>query len=409
MKILHINTVFGKGGAALLMRILAKNIEKNQGTDQFFIIKESYEENSDKIFQTRNLPSFFGYKKFSRIMSEHGFLYCFMPLKTHFILKKTREITPDIIHLHNIHGGYFQTNLLPKLAKIAPIVWTFHDMFPITGHCAYSFECEKWKTGCGHCERLDIYPSIKKDRTKFLWNYKNKIFNSADFTIVAPSLWLKKCVEQSFLKNKDIRLIYNGIDLEKFKKTDKAEARKTLNLPEDKKIVLFSANGGVKNPFKGGEFVFQAFEKLKDRNDILFLNIGGESRQKSETWLDFGYVKETKTMAMLYSAANIYLFPTLADNCPLTLIESLSCGLPVVTFETGGVPEIVENNKSGFVVEYKNGEMLTSALEKLLDDDDLREKMSENAVEASKKFSKERMAQEYFELYKELLRYKINK
>lgn len=386
------------------MRILAKNIETNQDVDQFFIVKESSDESTEKIFQTKNIPSFFGYKKFSRIMSEQGFLYRFLLLEARFILKKAREISPDIIHLHNLHGRYFQTNLLLKLSKIAPIVWTFHDMFPITGHCAYSFECEKWKTGCGNCERLDIYPSIKKDRTNALWHYKNNIFNYADFTIVTPSLWLKKCVEQSFLKNKDIRLIYNGIDLKNFKKTDKSEARKALKLPEDKKIVLFSANGGVKNPFKGGEFVFQAFEKLKNRNDILFLNIGGKNKEKSDNWLDFGYVKEPKTMAKIYSASDIYLFPTLADNCPLTAIESLACELPVVTFETGGVPEIVENNKSGFVVEYKNGEMLTSALEKLLDNNDLRERMSENAIQASKKFSSERMALEYLKLYEELLK-----
>ncbi|MBP5406289.1 glycosyltransferase [bacterium] len=404
MKILHINSVFSQGGAALLMRILAKNVKQNEDIEQFFLVKESSDKNAERIFQTRTLPAFFGYRKFSRIMSEQGFLYRFLPLETHFILKKTREIAPDIIHLHNIHGGYFQTNLLPKLSKIAPVVWTFHDMFPITGHCAHSFECEKWKSGCGKCERLDIYPSIQKDRTKFLWNYKNRIFNSADFTIVTPSLWLKKCVEQSFLKNKDIRLIYNGIDLENFTKTDKSEARKKLGLPDSKKIVLFSADGGVKNPFKGGEFVFKAFEKLKNRNDILFLNIGGENGQKSENWLDFGYVNDPKIMAKLYSAADIYLFPTLADNCPLTAIESLACGLPVVTFETGGVPEIVENEESGFVVEYKNGEKLVEALEKLLNNDELREKMAENAISASKKFSSERMALDYMKLYEELLK-----
>ena len=386
------------------MRILAKNVKQNEDIEQFFLVKESSDKNAERIFQTRTLPAFFGYRKFSRIMSEQGFLYRFLPLETHFILKKTREIAPDIIHLHNIHGGYFQTNLLPKLSKIAPVVWTFHDMFPITGHCAHSFECEKWKSGCGKCERLDIYPSIQKDRTKFLWNYKNRIFNSADFTIVTPSLWLKKCVEQSFLKNKDIRLIYNGIDLENFTKTDKSEARKKLGLPDSKKIVLFSADGGVKNPFKGGEFVFKAFEKLKNRNDILFLNIGGENGQKSENWLDFGYVNDPKIMAKLYSAADIYLFPTLADNCPLTAIESLACGLPVVTFETGGVPEIVENEESGFVVEYKNGEKLVEALEKLLNNDELREKMAENAISASKKFSSERMALDYMKLYEELLK-----
>ena len=404
MKTLHINSYYGKGGAALLMKILAKNLEQNRNIDQFFIVKEFFDEKTEKIFQTKDISNVFGYKKFFRIMSEQGFLYRFLPLETHFILKKTREIAPDIIHIHNLHGGYFQTNLLPKLAKIAPIIWTFHDMFPITGHCAYSFECEKWKTGCGNCEKLDIYPSIKKDRTKLLWKYKNNIFNSANFTIVTPSLWLKKCVEQSFLKNKDIRLIYNGINLENFTKTDRFEARKTLKLPEDKKIVLFSANGGVKNPFKGGKFVFQAFEKLKNRNDILFLNIGGNSNIESENWLDFGYVSNPEIMAKLYSAADVYLFPTLAETFGMTVVEAMSCGLPVITFETGGVPEIVENNKSGFVVEYKNGEMLTSALEKLLEDNDLREKMAENAIEASKKFSSERMALEYMQLYEELLK-----
>ena len=404
MKILHINSVFSQGGAALLMRLLAKNVEQNKDIEQFFIVKENSSKNTENIFQTSRETSIFGYKKLSRILSEQGFLYRFLPLEAHFILKKSREISPDIVHLHNIHGGYFQTNLLPKLSKIAPVVWTFHDMFPITGHCAYSFECEKWKTGCGNCERLDIYPAIKKDRTKFLWKYKNKIFNSANFTIVTPSLWLKKCVEESFLKNKDVRLIYNGIDLETFKKIDKSKTRKELKLPENKKIVLFSANGGVKNPFKGGDFVFQAFEKLKNRNDILFLNIGGDSGQKSENWQDYGYVSNPEIMAKLYSAADIYLFPTLAETFGMTVVEAMSCGLPIVTFKTGGVPEIVENEKSGFVVEYKNGEMLTNALSKLLDDDDLRRKMAGNAVLASKKFSSEQMAIDYMKLYEELLK-----
>ena len=403
MKVLFINTADIKGGAALLADSIAKLLIKKYDLKITFLVSEKFSDKKN-VLVTRSKPVWFLEKCFNKLAESFGFQYYFLPISSSKILKYASVFKPDLIHLHNIHGGYFQTNLLPRLAKIAPIVWTFHDMFPITGHCAYSFECEKWKTGCGNCERLGIYPSIKKDRANALWNYKNKIFNSANFTIVTPSLWLKKCVEESFLKNMDIRLIYNGIDLENFKKTDKSEARKTLGLPDSKKIVLFSANGGVKNPFKGGEFVFQAFEKLKNRRDILFLNIGGEGKQKSENWLDFGYVKEPKTMAQLYSASDIYLFPTLADNCPLTAIESLACGLPVVTFETGGVPEIVENNKTGSVVEYKNGEMLTSALEKLLDDDNLREKMAENAVEASKKFSKERMVEEYLKLYKEHLK-----
>ena len=403
MKILFINTADINGGAALLAYSLAESLSSRYGVETSFLVSEKFSDKKN-VIATRPKPLWFAEKCFNKLLNLFGFQYYFIPLSSNKILKEAKKTAPDLIHIHNIHGGYFQTNLLPKLAKIAPIVWTFHDMFPITGHCTHSFECKKWKTGCRNCERLNIYPSIKKDRTGFLWIYKNRIFNSVDFTIVTPSLWLKKCVEESFLKNKDIRLIYNGIDSETFKKTDKSEARKNLSLPQDKKIILFSANGGVKNPFKGGEFVFQAFEKLKNRSDLLFLNIGGKSGQNSENWLDFGYVKETKTMAMLYSAADVYLFPTLADNCPLTAIESLACGLPVITFETGGVPEIVENEKTGFVVEYKNGKMLTSALEKLLVDNDLRKKMAENAVEVSKKFSKEKMTQEYLKLYEERLK-----
>jgi len=407
MKVLFINTADVKGGAALLADSIAELLIKKHGLEIHFLVSEKFSD-KDNVVQTRSKPVWFLEKCFSKITSLTGFQYYFIPISSSKILKYASVFKPDLIHLHNIHGGYFQTNLIPKLSKIAPIVWTFHDMFPITGHCAHSFECEKWKTGCGNCERLDIYPSIKKDRTKFLWNYKKKNFKSANFTIVTPSLWLKKCVEQSFLKNKDIRLIYNGIDLENFKKTDKSKSRKELGLPDSKKIVLFSANGGVKNPFKGGEFVFEAFEELKNRNDILFLNIGGDCGQKSENWLDFGYVKEPKTMAQLYSASDIYLFPTLAETFGMTVVEAMSCGLPAVTFETGGVPEIVENNRTGLVVEYKNGEKLVEALAKLLDNDELIEKMAGNAVLASKKFSSERMADEYFELYKELLHYKIN-
>lgn len=407
MKILFISTADIKGGAALLANSLSELLTEKYGLEITFLVSEKFSDKNN-VVATRSKPVWFLEKCFNKLAESFGFQYYFLPISSSKIFKFASNFNPDLIHIHNIHGGYFQTNLLPKLAKIAPIVWTFHDMFPITGHCAYSFECEKWKNGCGNCERLNIYPSIKKDGTKNLWNYKNKIFNSADFMIVTPSLWLKKCVEESFLKNKDIRLIYNGIDLENFKKTNKSEARKELGFSENKKIVLFSANGGVKNPFKGGEFVFQAFEKLKNRNDILFLNIGGESGQKSENWQDFGYVKDPKTMVKLYSAADIYLFPTLAETFGMTVVEAMSCGLPVVTFETGGVPEIVENGKSGFVVEYKNGKYLVEALEKLLDNDELREKMAENAVNASKNFSSERMADEYFELYKELLHYKIN-
>ena len=111
-----------------------------------FLVSEKFS-NRKNVIATRSKPVWFAEKCFDKLLNLFGFQYYFIPLSSNKILKEAKEYRPDIIHLHNLHGGYFQTNLLPRLAKIAPIVWTFHDMFPITGHCAHSFECEKWKTG----------------------------------------------------------------------------------------------------------------------------------------------------------------------------------------------------------------------------------------------------------------------
>jgi hypothetical protein len=209
MKILHINTICEKGGAALLMTTLAQNMERIYGIKNGYIIGRSSFENSDKMLSLNRTDLYlFGQKKLKRILTEKGFQYIYMPSEYYYSVKMVEEFKPDIIHLHNTHGDYFQINLIKKLSKIAPIVWTFHDMFPVAGHCAHSFNCDKWQTGCGKCPYPDTYPQIIKDQTAFLWKYKKFIYNSVDFKIVVPSAWLKSIIEKSFLKNKDIKLIY---------------------------------------------------------------------------------------------------------------------------------------------------------------------------------------------------------
>ena len=389
MKVLHINTLHEKGGAALLMTTIAQNMEKIYEINNGYIIGRSSFENSDKMLSLNKTEGYlFGQRKLKRILTENGFMDVFLPSQGKFIIKKVKEINPDIIHLHNTHGDYFQINLIKKLAKIAPIVWTFHDMFPVTGHCAHSFDCDKWQTGCGKCPYPDTYPQITKDRTFFLWKYKKSIYNSVDFKIVVPSAWLKSIIEKSFLKNKDIRLIYNGINVEKFIKTEKSVARGKLGLPNNKKIILFSAHGGVNNSFKGGSFVSYCFEQLKEREDVVFLNIGGTEEK----------------MALLYSSADVFLYPTLADNCPLGVIESMACGLPAVTFDTGGVCEIVEHMKSGYVARYKDAADLLNGLLLLIDDKKLREEFSVAGIlRANEYFNSKLMAKRYFELYNEVI------
>jgi glycosyltransferase involved in cell wall biosynthesis len=405
MNVLHINTLWGKGGASKLAKLTYDLIKKNFNIESSFIVGEKFIENEEVFDVKKQLKEPVGYKKFKRICNERGFLYYFLPVETKIIIKRTQELKPDIIHFHNNHGGMFQLNLIDKLSKLAPVLWTFHDMFPITGHCGYSFDCKKWENGCGDCPYLDTYPAIKRDRTKALLKYKKKIYDKSDFTIVTPSKWLYDCVKKSVLKNKDVRLIYNGIDPNIFEKTDKFTAREKLSLPKDKKIILFSADGATSNPFKGGGYVVNLYEKLKNREDILFLNVGNNNEKQNQiNWKNYRYVTDENEMALLYSSADVYLFPTLADNCPLTLIESMSCGLPVVTFDVGGVPEIVEHEKTGYIAKYKDPDDLLKGVLMLLDDENMREEFGKSGEKRAREmFDAKIMAERYYELYCELL------
>ena len=405
MKILHINTTLGKGGAANLMADLAYKIKEMQDVEACFIVAFSSRNSFRGVSSLKDSVRYpKGYKKLTRILSERFFQYRYLPLEYGAIISELKRVNPDIIHLHNIHGGYFETSLLKKMSEFAPVIWTFHDMFNFTGHCAYSFDCERWGTGCGKCPHLYIPPAIKKDRTKANLKYKKKIYESSNFTIITPSKWLYDCVKRSVLKDKDIRLIHNGIDTDIFKKTDKFKARDRLSLPKDKKIILFSADGGVENPFKGGKFVFDVYENLKKREDILFLNIGGEENSVSGNWRNYGYIESENEMALMCSAADIYLFPTLADNCPLSVIESMSCGLPVVTFDVGGVPEIIAHEKTGYIAKYKDPDDLLHGVNMLLDDENLRSNLGEAGEKRARElFDAKAMTQKYHELYKEAL------
>jgi glycosyltransferase involved in cell wall biosynthesis len=393
MKVLHINSLNHKGGAWTIIKELSQSL-KDKGVKSYFI-------DGNKVLNTK-IP---GYKKLMRIFNQYIFMDYISPLGKYLICKKIKEVSPDIIHLHNIHGGIFPTKLLLKLQEFAPVVWTFHDMFPITGHCAHSLDCEKWKEGCGNCPNIGIYPTIKTDRTSALLRYKKKIYDSSDFTVVAPSRWLYDCVKKSVLKDKDIRLIYNGIDTKIFKKTDKEAAREKLSLSKDKKIVLFSAYGGIKNPFKGGKYIVDIYEELKNRENILFLNVGNNKEGGIlSNWKNYEYVTDVNEMALLYSAADIFLFPTIAETFGLVVAEALACRLPVVTFDTGGVPEIVEHMKSGYVAKYKDSDDLLNGVNMFLNDENLRKRFGEAGSKRVRElFDAKIMAKNYYCLYCELL------
>lgn len=330
----------------------------------------------------------------------------FFPLSTFGLKDLTSYQNANIVHLHNIHGWYFSIFALPELTAFKPTVWTLHDMHAITGHCANSFDCTRWTTGCGECPDLSIYPPLPKDTSAFLWETKKKIYANSTLTIVCPSLWLKKKVENSILQHQDIRLIYNGIDQSVFKKSDKNLSRKDLGLPLDKTILLFSAASGIENPWKGGSYILDLYKLFAERKDLLFLNVGGEKTSYKDTnWLDYAYVSDEREMAKIYAASDLLLYPSLADNCPLVVLEALSCGLPVIAFETGGIPELVSHLNTGYIAGYKDGADFIKGLSLFLEDRDLRSRAGQAAYESSlHKFSLEKMTEEYLKVYSDTVR-----
>ena len=190
----------------------------------------------------------------------------------------------DIIHLHNLHGNYFGFLSLPIIMKHKKVVWTLHDMWALTGHCSYSLDCNKYeKEECKGCTYPKAYPAMRKDRAYWLFRIKEYIYKHSDFDIVVPSKWLEKQAVLSMLKDKRIHYIPNGIDISIFKQFNKLRTREKLGLPMDKIILLFSANQGSRNPWKGSQYLMKAIEEVNCTEwgkQVLFLNIGGDSERK---------------------------------------------------------------------------------------------------------------------------------
>ena len=186
---------------------------------------------------------------------------------------------PDVLHCHNLHGSYFDLRALPRLSHKLPVLLTLHDTWLLSGHCAYSFDCERWKTGCGRCPDLTIYPAIKRDATAYNWQRKREIYAKSQLYIATPSRWLMAKFEQSMLAPAvlEARIIPNGVDLSVFHPADKQTSREILAIPQEAKVLLFTANGIQRNPFKDYETVQDAVGLVAERlqgQRVLFLALG---------------------------------------------------------------------------------------------------------------------------------------
>lgn len=325
----------------------------------------------------------------SRLLDNHGLA---SKVATRRFIKQLREIKPNIIHLHNIHGYYLNYPQLFQYLKEwgGPVVWTLHDLWPFTGHCAYYGvnECPKWRMGCGNCPQLRTYPaSLFRDRSAKNWQDKLRAFTSLPNVTLAPvSQWLSDIVDESFLKNIPRRVIHNGIDLTHFHPSGE---------PHNGNYVMGIAH--VWDTRKGLEDFYQLRDVLHTDIDIVLVGLS----EQQITNLPKGIIGLARTssreeLVNLYSRAIALINPTWEDNFPTVNIEALSCGTPVITYRTGGSPEAIDS-QTGFVVERGDVSGLLYAINRINEID-----RSACRSRAERLFNKNDRYAEYIELYNSL-------
>ena len=260
---------------------------------------------------------------------------------TENFIKWVKLYNPDVIHLHNIHGYYINVEVLFKYLKSCgkKIIWTLHDCWSFTGHCTY-FDyagCELWKTGCERCPQIKEYPKSYIDRSTENWNKKKNLFSDIpNMTIVTPSKWLAGLVEKSYLKDYPIDVIYNGIDTELFKPTY-GRIKEKYNC-QDRKVVLGVA--AIWDKRKGLESFIKLAGVIDESYQIILVGLNKEQITKlPKNIIGIERTNSVQELAELYTAADVFINPTIEDNYPTTNIEAIACGTPVITYKTGGSVE----------------------------------------------------------------------
>jgi len=405
LSIVHVNTHDRAGGAAKVAWRLAE-AQRNAGCDSIMLVGEKRSDSKYSfafpVEADRSL----------RIQCrQQGQLY-YEFQGSHRLVDNPFVLSADILHLHNLHGDFFNPFSLSFLSHLKPTVWTLHDQQPTTGHCAYSLDCQRWENGCGRCPMLSLYPDILVDASAQLYRDKKLIYDNSYLNIVVPSQWLKDKVQRSILRNHPVELIYNGIDTNIFRPYDKIEARKKFGISVDVLVIGAVAHGGtLGNPWKGGNYARAVFDALQTKlQGHVFVNIGGNSQSNDSRIVDIPNINDESELAQAYSMLDIFLYTPAADNCPLVVLEALSCGIPIVTFDTGGVPELVRDGLDGYVSPYKDVYGLVQALEKLATQTQLRAEFSRNArQEAIARFDHKKTAQQYQKLYERCLQQRKSK
>lgn len=415
MKVLFINKYESSGGAAIAAQRIAEGLAEYYHTHNHFLAGvhrvSGVNVTSTRPGVVRNVIE----RGINVLSNRLGLQYLYFPFSTGSILRHTQYFQPDVISLHNIHGGYFDAALLPRLSAIAPIVWTLHDMWAITGNAAHTFGDTSWKNARVGKQEHKHAPKMGLPTGNFLIKRKQKLYKASNLTIVSPSEWLYRMTTESPLtKDKPLYHIPNPIDTNYFQPQDKLQARQELGLPADAAVITFVSERLFQSEFKGGKDLLTILQLIDEQLDstVHLLMIGRDELPVSFKHLQpvyTGYVKDTVKMMKCYSASDIFFYPTRADNLPNVLIEAGSCETACITFDVGGCKEIVLDQQTGYVIAPGDHKQFARQTLSLLRNPALCEQFGKAArAHVIRHFGMPVVAQQYYELFQSVIQPKNN-
>ncbi|MFN6481002.1 glycosyltransferase family 4 protein [Nostoc sp. DedQUE07] len=413
MKILHISTHDISGGAARAAYRLHTGLQ-NIGLQSQMLVQEK--SSNDKTIVAPKVRLFQGIAK-AKLTVESLPLKLYRQKKnTPFftqwlpdrVIPKVAQINPDIINLHWISGGFMQIETFAKLKR--PLVWTLHDMWGFTGGCHVTGECDRYKVSCGACPQLNS--GNEWDLSRWVWQRKAKAWKNLNLTLVSPSSWLAECAcSSSLFQNLRIEVIPHGLDTQKYRPINQYFAREALNLPQNKKLILFGAIEATSDKNKGFHLLQPALQELSKSGwkDDLEVVIFGASQPENPPDLGFkthylGHLHDAISLATVYSAADVMLVPSLQESFGQTASESFACGTPVVAFNSTGLKDIVDHQQNGYLAKPYEVEDFAKGITWVLQNEQRLQKLSFYAREkAEQKFTLELQARRYSALFQEIL------
>jgi len=312
----------------------------------------------------------------------------------------------DVVHCHNLHGGGFSPLLPMWASRRAPLVWTLHDAWALTGHCAFPGECEGWREACNPCPHPDLHPPASVRDTRRMFRIKRFVCARSWMHLVAPSRWLAHMARESpLLARFPVHVIPYGLDAEVFRPTDRAAARGALGLPSDRPVLLTGAFS-LTSRRKGMDLLLQALRELKAswQQEIHLVTFGqhhGGGLEVPYPLTRLGYISNQRMLALVYSAADVFVCPSRAETFGQVLSESMACETPCVSFTATAIPEVIRDGETGLLARPEDPADLARCIRRLLENSDEARRMGQRGREVVlREYSLDLYARRYLDVYR---------